>query len=111
VRLVFSGVTCAVDFRQVLPIFVLVTGLHRCSSFSCSSPGSHFRVALFLVRLAERCLGSTSSRTAGCVARSLEPRLGCVASVSSRVSHAGAGVSLFLFLSVVVQVCSFDCYR
>jgi hypothetical protein len=60
----------------VLPTFVSVTGPHRCSSFSCSSPGPYFRVALFLVRLAEHCLGSTSCRTAGCVARSLEPRPG-----------------------------------
>jgi hypothetical protein len=72
----FVGVAYAVDFGQVLPIFISVTGPHRCSSFSCSSPGPHFRVALFLVRLAERWLGSTSSCMAGCVAQSLEPRPG-----------------------------------
>jgi hypothetical protein len=37
VRLVFSiGVTYAVDFGQVLQIFISVTGPHRCSSFSHS---------------------------------------------------------------------------
>jgi hypothetical protein len=58
------GVACAVN----LPVwasaayFHLGSGPLMCSSFSCSSPGPLFRVPLFLVRLAERRLGSVSIR-------------------------------------------------
>jgi hypothetical protein len=63
VSLVFhAGVTCVVDLSVWVSAayFHLGSGPHRCSSFSCSSPSPHFHEALFLVRLAERRLGSVS---------------------------------------------------